>query len=72
MRRRHRRVHRFAWTVLAVILPLVILGVFGGLLAFGFIVLFIGPVLLAVAYTLVIEWSHIDKKPVANDVPEAV
>lgn len=26
MRRRHRRVHRFAWTVLAVILPLVILG----------------------------------------------
>lgn len=53
-------------------LPLVILGVFGGLLAFGFIGLFIGPVLLAVAYTLVIEWSHVDKKPVANDVPEAV
>lgn len=53
-------------------LPLVILGVFGGLIAFGFIGLFIGPVLLAVAYTLVIEWSHVDKKAVANDpVPPA-
>lgn len=53
-------------------LPLVILGVFGGLLAFGFIGLFIGPVLLAVAFTLVIEWSHVDKKAIANDAPEAV
>lgn len=49
-------------------LPLVILGVFGGLLAFGFIGLFIGPTLLAVAYTLVIEWS----KPAtaADTIPE--
>lgn len=46
-------------------LPLVILGVFGGLLAFGFIGLFIGPTLLAVAYALVMEWSHSDK-PVAE------
>lgn len=39
-------------------LPLVIvlLGVFGGLLAFGFIGLFIGPTLLAVAYSLVLDW----------------
>lgn len=54
-------------------LPLVILGVFGGLIAFGFIGLFIGPTLLAVAYTLVIEWSHVDRKP-ANapaELPEA-
>ncbi|MBU6235719.1 MAG: AI-2E family transporter [Alphaproteobacteria bacterium] len=46
-------------------LPLVLLGVFGGLLAFGFIGLFIGPTLLAVAYALVMEWSHSDK-PVAE------
>lgn len=39
-------------------LPLVLLGVLGGVLAFGFIGLFIGPTLLAVAYTLVMQWSH--------------
>lgn len=40
-------------------LPLVIvlLGVFGGLIAFGFIGLFIGPTLLAVAYSLLADWS---------------
>lgn len=40
-------------------LPLVIvlLGVFGGLLAFGFIGLFIGPTLLAVAYSLLLDWA---------------
>ncbi|PWB35696.1 AI-2E family transporter [Pseudomonas sp. SDI] len=41
-------------------LPLVIvlLGVFGGLLAFGFIGLFIGPTLLAIAYSLLLDWSR--------------
>lgn len=38
-------------------LLLIILGVFGGLMAFGFIGLFVGPTLLAIAYNLVIEWS---------------
>ncbi|MCF5059993.1 AI-2E family transporter [Pseudomonas proteolytica] len=40
-------------------LPLVIvlLGVVGGLIAFGFIGLFIGPTLLAVAYSLLTDWS---------------
>ena len=40
-------------------LPLVIvlLGVFGGLIAFGFIGLFIGPTLLAIAYSLLVDWS---------------
>jgi predicted PurR-regulated permease PerM len=44
-------------------LPLVIvlLGVFGGLLAFGFIGLFIGPTLLAVAYSLLTDWTRADK-----------
>jgi predicted PurR-regulated permease PerM len=41
-------------------LPLVIvlLGVFGGLLAFGFIGLFLGPTLLAVGYRLVTDWAR--------------
>lgn len=44
-------------------LPLLVtlLGVFGGIIAFGFIGLFIGPTLLAVAYTLIIQWSHTDR-----------
>jgi predicted PurR-regulated permease PerM len=38
-------------------LVIVLLGVFGGLIAFGFIGLFIGPTLLAVAYSLLNDWS---------------
>lgn len=38
-------------------LILVMLGVFGGALAFGFIGVFIGPTLLAIGYGLVDEWS---------------
>ena len=39
-------------------LPLVVvlLGVFGGILAFGFMGLFLGPTLLAVAYSLISDW----------------
>jgi predicted PurR-regulated permease PerM len=39
-------------------LPLLLIfaGVIGGLIAFGVIGLFIGPVVLAVAYTLLIDW----------------
>src|SRR5690606_41335974 len=46
-------------------LPLVVvlLGVFGGVLAFGFMGLFLGPTLLAVAYSLLGDW-------VAKEVPE--
>jgi predicted PurR-regulated permease PerM len=36
---------------------LVLLGVLGGVLAFGVIGVFIGPTLLAVAYRLTLEWS---------------
>lgn len=36
---------------------LVLLGVLGGVLAFGFVGLFIGPVLLAVGYSLAREWT---------------
>ncbi|GLK88910.1 AI-2E family transporter [Pseudomonas turukhanskensis] len=43
-------------------LPLVVvlLGVFGGLLAFGFMGLFLGPTLLAVAYSLLSDWVKTD------------
>lgn len=41
-------------------LPLLLIfaGVIGGLLAFGLVGIFIGPVVLAVAYTLVIAWIN--------------
>jgi predicted PurR-regulated permease PerM len=35
---------------------LVLLGMLGGLTAFGFLGLFLGPTLLAIAYTLIEEW----------------
>jgi len=43
-------------------LPLLLIfaGVIGGLIAFGVIGLFIGPVVLAVAYTLLIDWLSDD------------
>jgi predicted PurR-regulated permease PerM len=39
-------------------LLLIFVGVIGGLIAFGVIGLFIGPVVLAVAYTLLAEWVN--------------
>jgi predicted PurR-regulated permease PerM len=36
---------------------LVLLGVLGGVVAFGFIGVFLGPVLLAVGYALLMEWA---------------
>lgn len=48
-------------------LPLIVvlLGVFGGILAFGFMGLFLGPTLLAVAYSLLSDW-------VAEKAPPAI
>ena len=36
---------------------LVLLGVLGGAVAFGFVGVFLGPVLLAVGYALLKEWA---------------
>jgi predicted PurR-regulated permease PerM len=36
---------------------LVLLGVFGGVVAFGFIGVFLGPVLLALGFVLIKEWA---------------
>lgn len=48
-------------------LLLVLVGVFGGLLAFGLIGIFIGPIVLAVAYELAIEWIADDPPPALPD-----
>jgi len=56
-------------------LLLIFAGVIGGLVAFGIIGLFIGPVVLAVAYTLLVEWvsggDPSDGVRLANSVPPA-
>ena len=40
---------------------LVFLGVIGGVIAFGFLGVFLGPVLLAVGYTLLLAWNRGEK-----------
>jgi predicted PurR-regulated permease PerM len=55
-------------------LPLLLIftGVIGGLIAFGVIGLFIGPVVLAVAYTLLVDWvSGIDPSQQHGSPPPA-
>ena len=44
-------------------LLLIFTGVIGGLIAFGVIGLFIGPVVLAVAYTLLVDWVSESRMP---------
>lgn len=53
-------------------LPLVVvlLGVFGGILAFGFMGLFLGPTLLAVAYSLVNDWVNAEHKGNAQSLEQ--
>ncbi|HEX4885009.1 MAG TPA: AI-2E family transporter [Casimicrobiaceae bacterium] len=45
---------------------LVLLGVLGGIVAFGFIGVFIGPVLLALGYALLTEWSAVTTATLAK------
>ena len=42
---------------------LVFVGVLGGILAFGFIGIFIGPTLLALAYALILHWINSEAEP---------
>jgi predicted PurR-regulated permease PerM len=44
-------------------MALIILGVFGGFLSFGFLGLFIGPALMAVAMTLLQAWRAVSVAP---------
>lgn len=52
-------------------LLLIFVGVIGGLIAFGLIGLFIGPVVLAVCYTLLLTWIADDKPATATARPKA-
>jgi predicted PurR-regulated permease PerM len=44
-------------------LTLLLAGVIGGLIAFGLVGIFLGPVVLAVAYTLLLAWLDEDPNP---------
>jgi predicted PurR-regulated permease PerM len=55
-------------------LPLLLIfaGVIGGLIGFGIIGLFVGPVLLAVTYTLLKDWIGAEQSPgAAGEKPTA-
>lgn len=45
-------------------LPLVLLGVFGGVLNLGFIGIFIGPAVIALGYSLIMVWLNDDQEQV--------
>ena len=45
---------------------LIFVGVIGGLVAFGAIGIFVGPVVLAVAYTLLMTWMDLKPMPIDN------
>jgi predicted PurR-regulated permease PerM len=53
-------------------LLLILAGVIGGLLAFGVIGLFIGPVLLAVCYTLMTAWIDEENPESSSETSDAV
>ena len=42
---------------------LIIIGVFGGVIAFGFIGVFLGPTLLALGFSLISEWTSLKDSP---------
>lgn len=52
-------------------LPIVLLGVLGGLFSMGLIGLFVGATLLAVLYTLVREWSAAADAPPPSEIEDA-
>ena len=52
-------------------LLLILVGVIGGLIAFGFIGLFIGPMVLAVSYTLIVDWVKSNQPDEPATVPAA-
>jgi len=51
---------------------LIFLGVLGGLVAFGIVGVFLGPVLLAVAQTLFQDWGRASETEPASPHPETI
>ena len=62
-----RRKHTVGRVIL--ISALVLFGVLGGLIAFGFLGIFLGPTLLALGYALFEEWSA-EPRSAASEVSE--
>jgi len=50
---------------------LIFFGVIGGVIAFGFIGVFLGPTLLAVGYRLVLDWAVVSRKAPVGEMPSA-
>ena len=48
---------------------LILFGVIGGALAFGFIGVFLGPTLLAVGYRLIDEWASAARRSRSDEPP---
>jgi len=57
---------------LEVPMPIILLGVIGGVIAYGLVGLFIGAVLLAVGWVLMIEWLHLVNDESAPKIPPQV
>ena len=55
-------------------LLLVLIGILGGAMAFGFIGIFLGPTILAILYSLMREWSPGEylRQPAGEDLPPPV
>ena len=47
----------------------ILAGVLGGLFAFGIVGLFIGPMVLAVSYPLLVAWIQQDDAPAPSEAP---
>ena len=58
-----------ALAVLLLALLLIFAGVIGGLLGFGLVGIFVGPVLLAVSYTLAMAWLDNAEPPATEAGP---
>ncbi|WP_426125034.1 hypothetical protein [Pararhizobium sp. PWRC1-1] len=48
-------------------MPVILVGVIGGMLADGLLGIFVGPVLLGVGFVLLMEWMH--QRPVGDGEP---
>ena len=50
-------------------MPVIIVGVIGGTIAYGIIGLFLGPIVLSVAWELMTAWLHAGEARSADKVP---